>query len=105
MNRYNNVYFPAVSVALTTLYGAMNEFLGLADLSKKEAEQLWNLRDWLHRMTACHKSDNIDGPSFGVLLGDAWRASFEGKYFTSIKFYDSFIQCQDKIRMLHFVGK
>lgn len=117
---------------ITTFYGAMNEYLGLADLRKHEADQLWNLRDWLHRLTAGHstltqatssgnstdttgskdggKNDahqihSLDGPSWGVLLGDAWRASFEGKYFTSIKFYDSFIQCQDKLRMLHFAGK
>lgn len=116
---------------ITTFYGAMNEFLGLADLRKDEADQLWNLRDWLHRFTAGHSTltqatpggnsidtteskdggqndaqiQSLDGPSWGVLLGDAWRASFEGKYFTSIKFYDSFIQCQDKLRMLHFAGK
>lgn len=107
---------------ITTFYGAMNEYLGLADMRKHEADQLWNLRDWLHRFTAESKDgdrigmknggkndgaqiQSLDGPSWGVLLGDAWRASFEGKYFTSIKFYDSFIQCQDKLRMLHFAGK
>lgn len=125
---------------ITVFYGAMNEYLGLADLRKHEADQLWNLRDWLHRFTAGHSTlaqatpggnsiekneskdggrietknggqndgaqiQSLDGPSWGVLLGDAWRASFEGKYFTSIKFYDSFIQCQDKLRMLHFAGK
>lgn len=107
--RYRNIYYPAAAIAITTMYGAMNEYLGLADLKPDEAQQLWHTRDWLHRFTACHstagRAQDADGPSFGVLIGDAWRAAFEGKYFTSIKFYDSFIQSQDKIRMLHFTGK